>query len=304
MAGVTSSTYLDFLKTGKYSDFTIICKDVEFKVHKVVLCGSSSMLDTACKGGFKEATSGKIEFPEDDPEVMARVVLFMYTGDYDADKAPSTILPSGYSIVAGTPETKTESSAAEKPKSRRIKASTEATPAQSKSGVGQTIDKRSFEVLTINALVYKCADMLGIQNLMMLAAERFLADCPVAYTDERFAPPLRTMFESTRSDDEHLRLPVTTLCVKSHSLLPALVAAVVQEHEYNVWRIYVPILLGGLNGKTEDQIKRETLEDVAFLQARYCPCCYIPVTFLLNNDNKVTGYCKGTGCQGRVTLGS
>ncbi|EXJ58153.1 hypothetical protein A1O7_05578, partial [Cladophialophora yegresii CBS 114405] len=83
MAEVTASAYLHFLRESILSDFKITCKDAEFKVHRLAISGASPMLRAACNGAFEEATSGKIEFPDDDPVILARVIDFMCTSNYD-----------------------------------------------------------------------------------------------------------------------------------------------------------------------------------------------------------------------------
>ena len=56
MAGVTPSAYFGFLKDGMYTDFTITCKDFVYNVHKVIVCGASLMLHTACQSNFQVRT--------------------------------------------------------------------------------------------------------------------------------------------------------------------------------------------------------------------------------------------------------
>ena len=55
------------------------------------------------------------------------------------------------------------------------------------------------------------------------------------------------MYESTRPDDEHLRVPVTALCVKNSGLLPAAseTVKVLEEHEHSVWAVYKPLMNDG-----------------------------------------------------------
>ena len=43
----------DILQTGKYSDFTVKCKDHQFKVHKAIVCSQSPFFDAAVCGGFQ-----------------------------------------------------------------------------------------------------------------------------------------------------------------------------------------------------------------------------------------------------------
>jgi hypothetical protein len=61
MAGVLTGLYLKLLETGEYSDFAISCKDVEFKVHRAVVCTASSMLKAACNGPFEVLASPDAE---------------------------------------------------------------------------------------------------------------------------------------------------------------------------------------------------------------------------------------------------
>ena len=41
------------MKSGEYSDLTILCEDQTFSVHKVVVCSQSKVLAAAMKKGFK-----------------------------------------------------------------------------------------------------------------------------------------------------------------------------------------------------------------------------------------------------------
>ena len=95
MATVTPSAWLRLLKSQQYADFTIVCSGVEFIVHRAVVCPASPVLDEACSGNFQEAVFHRIEFPDENPQIMARVILFMYTSDYDADMVPSFLI-TGY----------------------------------------------------------------------------------------------------------------------------------------------------------------------------------------------------------------
>lgn len=65
MASVELDSWVNLLNTGKYSDFTIICEDAEFKVHSAVVCTVSPMLDAAFKGPFEVCTSSHIKFDPD-----------------------------------------------------------------------------------------------------------------------------------------------------------------------------------------------------------------------------------------------
>jgi hypothetical protein len=57
MAGVLGKLYIKLLDSGQYSDFIISCKNVDFKVHRAVVCTGSPMLAAACNGTFEVQNS-------------------------------------------------------------------------------------------------------------------------------------------------------------------------------------------------------------------------------------------------------
>ncbi|KLP07984.1 uncharacterized protein LW94_10712 [Fusarium fujikuroi] len=57
----------DLLKTGDYSDLTISCGKDRYPVHKAIICPRSHFFKAACDGKFKEAQTGTINLPDDDP---------------------------------------------------------------------------------------------------------------------------------------------------------------------------------------------------------------------------------------------
>ncbi|KAJ9606901.1 hypothetical protein H2200_008911 [Cladophialophora chaetospira] len=210
------------------------------------------MLRTACDSDFREAASGQIDLSEDDPKIVTRVVLFMYTSDYDPRKVPAFLIPG--QAEEGSPMTEAEGNNSS---SNAAKAPARPKPLPGKKGRStvrtmtapekEPVTAETFEALKINALVYKCADFLGIENLKMLAAERFMSDARVAYLDEKFAEPLQVMYESTRPDDEYLRVPATALCVKHGESFPAAsdTVKVLEEYEHSVWGVYKPLFTEG-----------------------------------------------------------
>ncbi|KAK7887592.1 hypothetical protein LTR67_009493 [Exophiala xenobiotica] len=220
MAAVSAEMYLQFLETGKFSDFIIECQGVEFKVHRIVVCTQSPMLDAACSGSFEEAVSGRIKFPEEEPEIMARAILFVYSNDYDDIQ-----LPKFYKGLINDDDADEE---------ERLR-----------SGPIKEIDELGLRrPLKVNTLVYKCADMLGLDGLMHMASARFMTDAKLAFEMDGFEDPLRLLYESTRSDDRDLRFEVTCLCVENHDLLEIRkkTIAVMREHEPNVWSVSVELL--------------------------------------------------------------
>ncbi|KAJ9606899.1 hypothetical protein H2200_008909 [Cladophialophora chaetospira] len=195
MARISSQTYLNLLESGKHSDLTIDCQGVQFKVHRVLVCPQSPMIDAAMS---------RIKFPEEDPDILARVILFMYTNDYD-DKS----LPKFYSHLYLDDE---------------------------------SLGLR--KCLNVNALVYKTAEMLGLSDLQTVASARFMRDAQVAFDMDGFEQPAELLYENTRMDDRDLRFKVTQLCIENHDLLEIRpkTLAVLQHHEPNVWHVTVELM--------------------------------------------------------------
>ncbi|QDS67614.1 hypothetical protein FKW77_004167 [Venturia effusa] len=70
------------LRSGEFSDLTIICGNETHKVHKVVMCALSPWFVKACGGGFKESQSGEIKLEDDDPMAVKAMIDAIYRADY------------------------------------------------------------------------------------------------------------------------------------------------------------------------------------------------------------------------------
>ncbi|KAK4032099.1 hypothetical protein C8A01DRAFT_41456 [Parachaetomium inaequale] len=66
----------------KYADLTVTCGDHTFKLHRAVVCPQSPFFENACSGGFMEAFTGHVDLGEENPEIVAKFLQFMYTGNY------------------------------------------------------------------------------------------------------------------------------------------------------------------------------------------------------------------------------
>ncbi|KAJ4006073.1 hypothetical protein NW752_001320 [Fusarium irregulare] len=81
------------LEEGKYSDLTIECGEDTYAVHKAIICTRSPFFAARCDGDSKEAKSGVIKLPDDDPVAVKMMIRYLYTGTY---KSPSTSDSSGF----------------------------------------------------------------------------------------------------------------------------------------------------------------------------------------------------------------
>ena len=236
----------------------------------------------------------------------------MYTSDYDPDKIPDFLVPQ----KDQSPAVQVTLQKKKQKKPEDIAEAPDATDAQVLLHPGQwrykrirgrggravhsgsdskeltseaVYDSSMIERLEMNALVHKCADMLGIDNLKLLAAERFLTDARLVLPESAFAEPLRLMFESTRPDDDILRMPVVAMCVKSYSFLTGVpeIVSVMEKHEYSAW-----MMLKLVN-------REELTNTVAKINERLTSgCCNTmkPQKFKVDNEGVVSSICGVAGC--------
>ncbi|KAH7091558.1 hypothetical protein FB567DRAFT_436379, partial [Paraphoma chrysanthemicola] len=71
-------------KKGEFTDLTITCGTLIFNVHRLVVCTSCDFFKRSLKFAVgKEAEELHIDLPEDDPEMIRRLISYLYLGDYD-----------------------------------------------------------------------------------------------------------------------------------------------------------------------------------------------------------------------------
>lgn len=63
-----------------HSDFTIICKNKEFKVHKSVLSAHSPVFMKMFASNLKEAAENKVEINDIEPCTFDQLLVFIYSG--------------------------------------------------------------------------------------------------------------------------------------------------------------------------------------------------------------------------------
>ncbi|KAL9048799.1 MAG: hypothetical protein Q9162_007545 [Coniocarpon cinnabarinum] len=67
------------LESAMFSDYTIKCRDREFKVHRIILASyGGNFFNNAVAGGMKEANDGMLDLSEDEPEVVSLLVDYLY----------------------------------------------------------------------------------------------------------------------------------------------------------------------------------------------------------------------------------
>lgn len=174
------------------------------------LCGHLPKKDTYESN--QEAEVARINLTEEDPRILVHILVYFYTNNYSMRRMPEFLkaaaAPSRYSSIVNEAE----------------------------SGWSEEM----YELL-VDAMVFKYADMLGIELLKQLAALKFLRYAPIYLQDKGFAEALRVVYESTLSDDPYLRSHVTKICVSNHKRLAegSETIKVIMEHEPIAWKIGV-----------------------------------------------------------------
>lgn len=78
------ASILKAYKNGDFTDFTITCGPLVFKVHQLVVCPTCDFFGKSVKFAVgKEAEERRLDLPEDDPEMIRRLISYLYLGDYD-----------------------------------------------------------------------------------------------------------------------------------------------------------------------------------------------------------------------------
>ncbi|KAK2803049.1 hypothetical protein FQN50_007130 [Emmonsiellopsis sp. PD_5] len=70
------------LKTSHFSDLVIKTREKEHKVHKIIICGQSTVFSRMLSGDWKEANEGVVNLMDDHPIAIEAMINFMYTLKY------------------------------------------------------------------------------------------------------------------------------------------------------------------------------------------------------------------------------
>ncbi|KAJ9194390.1 hypothetical protein DTO164E3_5368 [Paecilomyces variotii] len=81
--GELIASFQSFFASSTFSDLTIVTKDQEFKVHKLIVCSQSGFFARLFKQNWKEAEENVVRLNEDDPRAVEAMVHFMYGFNYN-----------------------------------------------------------------------------------------------------------------------------------------------------------------------------------------------------------------------------
>ncbi|EWZ28852.1 uncharacterized protein FOBCDRAFT_204642 [Fusarium oxysporum Fo47] len=83
MASQSSSFLFQLLHSREYSDFTLVCQEQQFYLHKAIVCPQSPVITAALQGEFQEARTKVLNVEAFDVATVRRMVNFMYTEEYE-----------------------------------------------------------------------------------------------------------------------------------------------------------------------------------------------------------------------------
>ncbi|KAK2792510.1 hypothetical protein FQN51_001683 [Onygenales sp. PD_10] len=70
------------LRTSQFTDLIIKTREKEHKVHKIIICGQSTVFSRMLSGDWKEANEGVVSLMDDRPAAVEAMINFMYTFKY------------------------------------------------------------------------------------------------------------------------------------------------------------------------------------------------------------------------------
>ncbi|RGP74637.1 amino acid transport gap1 [Fusarium sporotrichioides] len=242
LAGEHGRSLSKLLKTGAYSDLTITCGTDKYAVHKAIVCSRSSFFAAACDGELKEAKTGEIDLPEDDPVAVKMMIRYLYTQNYTPPLVP--VAPEAEKASTQKPEPESDSvkrrcvgqaSPSGFSSTSTINTSPSSTHNQSR-GQGSTARRGGFggfpagphnpsnafssapatpapkppapirpPNLVLHAKVYALGERYGIKDLKDLALFKFTNEAVDHHHSKSFMHATRYVYGSTIKQDRGMR---------------------------------------------------------------------------------------------------
>ncbi|KAF2134723.1 hypothetical protein P153DRAFT_380535 [Dothidotthia symphoricarpi CBS 119687] len=206
---------------GDYSDLTITCGSMVFTVHKLVVCTKCAFFEKSAKFG-KEAEENRIDLPEDDPEMIRRLIAYLYLGDYE---------PCYHTSISNfrnmkQPESRTELATTYHARYTKALFDTDlcaclalgpgavpqkkAPRSDSVSPEYKLIERpdKSVEIatpLSVHATMYALGDKYHVDGLCQLATSKFDSCLHYHWNSEDFIDAVQIVYSSTPDTNRGLR---------------------------------------------------------------------------------------------------
>ncbi|KAI0103922.1 hypothetical protein GGR51DRAFT_522909 [Nemania sp. FL0031] len=172
---------------GDYADLVITCHGKQHQVHKAIVCPRSDFFAAACRSNMKEARTGIIDLPDDDPYVVDMMVYYFYHLDY--------LVP-----VSNGART------SDRMGSRDADDDAVSSPP-------------SYSDLVVHAKVYALAAKYFISSLKTLALRKFILATKKPWTPDDLIETAEEVYASTLESDRGLRDTVVKTLFENRKLL-------------------------------------------------------------------------------------
>ncbi|KAF1828597.1 hypothetical protein BDW02DRAFT_574738 [Decorospora gaudefroyi] len=224
--GVCHPRILKAYNDSEFTDLTITCGPLTFEVHRVVVAGGSAcdFFAKALSFAGKETEEKNIHLPDDDPDMIRRLITYLYLGDYDPCNGhlirtlnkvkqyeSTTAAASAYHSRKGT-FGNTESSkscACLTPYTNNVEQPMAQPEAKAKpAGLSASKAPLAIEVarpLTIHATMYALADKYQVDGLGQLAKDKFESCLYHHANSEDFVDAVQIAYSSTPETNRGLR---------------------------------------------------------------------------------------------------
>lgn len=167
-----------------------------------------------------------MEFHEILPSIMSRVVFYIYTGEFIPSKVPPV-----YQGLCADPDDFTDDEPGNNPTAvTRFK----------------SLGRLERDAAKISALVYKCADIMMMDDLKSLTASQFLEYTRTHFKKKGFHDALLIMCESIGEADQGLRAPAMDIMLqqygsafRSEKKIPEKTVEVLKQYSAGLWDLAI-----------------------------------------------------------------
>ncbi|ERF68890.1 hypothetical protein EPUS_04542 [Endocarpon pusillum Z07020] len=161
--------------TSRFADFTINCGGYSWKTHRAIIVQISGYFARMCHGEYKEAVNQSVTLKEDDPQMVARLIVFLYSWTYpmtgkDAKKSADSV--------------------------RRLLASND------QAYQDQSEDEN---LLTFHASLYGVADKFECESLKENCQKAYIRALHGSFSIPDFISSINVVYETTPETDIGLR---------------------------------------------------------------------------------------------------
>ncbi|KAI1200357.1 hypothetical protein F5X97DRAFT_321586 [Nemania serpens] len=170
------------LRTGDYSDFTLVCGGQEFRVHKNIVCSQSPVISAALKSGFKEGKTNTMEV-NFDVKLLKSMLDYMYTATYQENP----VRPIRRSPPADNANINKQLS--------------QQNPFQIRARIPFAAATNVSENLIYHARVNSIADYYGVKGLAKLSITRIKTLLKTSWSADAFCDLIRETDGSTGDKD-------------------------------------------------------------------------------------------------------